>query len=95
MYLQKHIEDRLERVRQLEEEAMKFARAMDPLIQASAHAQKGQQSESMNGLHKPSSIRPRCAETDLVKAARDLVAGSTDKVRSEIESLDEGKNCQN
>lgn len=35
LFSQKHIEDRIERIHQLEEEAMSLARAMDPLIQAS------------------------------------------------------------
>lgn len=86
LVMQKHIEDRLERVRQLEEEAMKLAQAMDPLIQASAQA-KGPQASSVNGINLPNSVRPRCAENDLVKAARDFVAGSTDPILSDIDSV--------
>ena len=84
--LQKHIEKKLERVRQLEEEAMCLARAMQPLLEASAR--KKEQQDTPNGLHNPISARRRCGEDDPVNVRVMMVNSSTEAVVSELQAID-------
>ena len=64
-HLQKHIEDRLERIRLREEEALRLARAMDPLI-ISSQRKAG---EGKEGGAKP----PLVARSEAVQAGRKVV----------------------
>ena len=58
--MQKHIEERLERIHQREQEALGFARAMDPLILA-------------NGvIKKPPGMSAKQMKDNAVKAAKAL-----------------------
>lgn len=89
---QKHIEDKLERVRQLEEEAMSLARAMQPLLEASTS--KKEQRDTPNGLHNPITARRRCAEDDPVNVRVLMVNNSTEAVISELEAIDSTSNSE-
>lgn len=74
-------------MRQLEEEAMSLARAMQPLLEASAKGNKDQQG-TPNGVQNPLSVRRRCAEDDPVNVRVAMVNSVTENVISELEAVD-------
>ncbi len=77
-------------MRQLEEEAMSMAKAMQPLLEASTSTKRttGQQ-DIPNGVHNPLSVRRRCAEDDPVNVRVAMVNSATkNNVISELEAVD-------
>ncbi len=76
----------MERVRQLEEEAMSLARAMQPLLEASVKGTAETQG-TPNGLHNPLTVRRRCAEDDPVNVRVAMVNSVTENVISELEDV--------
>ncbi len=69
-------------MRQLEEEAMSLARAMQPMLDAST---KTTEQDTPNGVKNPTSVRRRCAEDDPVNV-RVMVNNSTENVTSELKA---------
>ena len=67
---QKHIEDRIERIHQLEEEAMSLARAMDPLIQATREKTL------------PNGPTPDQVHSNAVQAAKKIVSRNSEVIQS-------------
>ena len=63
---------------------MSLARAMQPLLEASA---RKKEKDTPNGLHNPLSIRRRCAEDDPVNV-RVMVSSPTEAVVAELHAID-------